>query len=73
MSIKKNSKAAYSSKTIIIAVVTFVIGLITFLTGSDLWGMIPGESNVTEIVIMIQSGLMFVLRFLTDSPISFKK
>ena len=70
---KKNSKAVYSSKTIIIAVLTFIVGLITFITGSDLWGMLPEESSATSIIIMIQSGIMFLLRFLTDSPIDFKK
>lgn len=56
-------------KTITIAVIGFLTGLITYVTGSDLWGMIPAESNATEIVLMINSGLMFILRFLTDSPI----
>lgn len=69
----KESKSALKSKTIIVSVLTFVIGLVTYLTGSDLWGMLPEGSNATEILIMIQSGIMFVLRFLTDSPINFKK
>lgn len=60
-------------KTIMVAVMTFVVGFITYVTGTDLWGMLPEGSNATEIVLMIQSGIMLVLRFFTDSPIGFKK
>ncbi len=59
-------------KTIVIAILGFVTGLITYVTGTDLWGLIPAESNATEIVLMIQSALMFILRIITETPVFFK-
>lgn len=57
-------------KTLIIAILTFAVGLISYLTDSDLWGLLPvGSSNTTEILIMVQSAIMTILRVFTTTPI----
>lgn len=55
-------------KTILYAVGTFLTGLITYITGTDLWGLIPEGGNATEIVLMINGVLVFILRMITSTP-----
>ena len=61
-------KMVLKSKTLIIAWITFAIGLLGYVGGQDI---IPQE--VAMILLQVSAFLQFVVRFLTNVPVWEKK